>query len=77
MPLKLKHSTIAFSDELWNGECHLKYKYVLCYNISKSDQHKPLKYTMNDVTVSTVIEVKDLCIYDSYTVDIPQQTLNQ
>ena len=33
---------------------------------------------MNDVTVSTVIEVKDLCILlDSYTVDIPQQTLNQ
>ena len=32
-------------------------------SIIQSNQHQPLKYTMNDVTLSTVNEVKDLGIF--------------
>ena len=36
-----------------------------CYvpSINQSNQHQPFKYTMNDVTLSTVNEVKDLGIF--------------
>ena len=46
----------------WSVECGMSFKIEKCFELStnQSKQHQPFKYTMNDVTLSTVSEVKDL-----------------
>ena len=49
----------------WSVEWGMSFKIEKCFvlSINQSNQHQPFKYTMNDVTLSTVNEVKDLGIF--------------
>ena len=49
----------------WSVEWGMSFKIEKCFvlSINQSNQHQPFKYTMNDVILSTVNEVKDLGIF--------------
>ena len=49
----------------WSVEWGMSFKIEKCFVlfINQSNQHQPFKYTMSDVTLSTVNEVKDLGIF--------------
>ena len=49
----------------WSVEWGMSFKIEKCFvlSINQSNKHQPFKYTMNDVTLSTVNEVKDLGIF--------------
>ena len=49
----------------WSVEWGMSFEIEKCsvLSINQSNQHQPFKYTMNDVTLSTINEVKDLGIF--------------
>ena len=49
----------------WSVEWGMSFKIEKCFvlSINQTNQKQPFKYTMNDVTLSTVNEIKDLGIF--------------
>ena len=52
-----------FKWSIERGVGSFKIEKCFVLSINQSNQHQPFKYTMNDVTLSTVNEVKDLGIF--------------